>query len=222
MSSGSGLESHVHAHHARVAVDHETGADQEDQRHCYFDDDQRAAQSLTNAAPAASRRLLERFLQVRARDAQSRKHAGKYPRRHRHSEREEQHGRSDRDVLRRRIESGRERNEQPDPDIRHDNSERAADEREQHVLGQELADHAPTAGAERNARRHFGLARHASAQLKIRHVDRGDQQHEPDGAEKKVQRVLVVGGEHFVQRLQADSPIRGVGAACRGRLDVGG
>ena len=79
MSSGSGSEPHVDAHHARVAVDHETGADQEDQRHRNFDDDQRAAQSLANAAPASARRLLERVLQVRARDAQSREQPASIP-----------------------------------------------------------------------------------------------------------------------------------------------
>ena len=37
------VEPHVDAHHARVTVDHEAGADQQDQRHRNFDDDQRAA-----------------------------------------------------------------------------------------------------------------------------------------------------------------------------------
>ena len=59
----------------------------------------------------------------------------------------------------------------------------AAKNGEEQTLGQQLAEHACAAGAQRGAHREFLLARLCARQLKVRHVGGGDAQHERDRTE---------------------------------------
>ena len=63
----------------------------------------------------------------------------------------------------------------------------AAEGRDDHALGQELAQQASGAAAHRGADRELLLAPRVAGQHQVRDVDAGDQQHEDDGAPEQQQ-----------------------------------
>ena len=71
----------------------------------------------------------------------------------------------------------------------------AADERQQHALGQQLPHQPPAAGADRHPDRHLAGARRAAGELQVGDVGAGDQQQERDRAEQQVQ-----AGAHLAAR----------------------
>ena len=81
----------------------------------------------------------------------------------------------------------------------------AAGERQQHAFGQQLADDAAAAGADRGADRDLALPAGGADQQQVGDVGAGDQQHEADRAEQHQQRRPHVPHELSLQRLRRRS-----------------
>jgi len=77
---------------------------------------------------------------------------------------------------------------------------RAAENGEQHTLGQQLAEHAGSAGAQRGAHRQFLVPGLRARQLEVRDVGGGNEQHKGDGAQQQPERAAhFPRAEHFAQ-----------------------
>ena len=76
----------------------------------------------------------------------------------------------------------------------------AADQAEDHALGEQLADQAAATGAERGPHGDLALARRRAREQQVRDVHARDQQHEADGAEQQPERASQVADHRFVQR----------------------
>lgn len=78
----------------------------------------------------------------------------------------------------RQLEIGR--HEPPEQPVREQQSERSAEDREQDALGQQLADEARPAGAERQPDRDLLAPLVRSGEQQVRDIGAGDQKHDPD------------------------------------------
>ena len=76
----------------------------------------------------------------------------------------------------------------------------AAGKREHEALGQDLRDQPSASGAERQAHRHFLLARERSREQQVADVGARDEQHEADRREQDDQRPLGVADQRVAQR----------------------
>ena len=85
-------------------------------------------------------------------------------------------------------------------------SQRAADRREHQALGQELADDAPPAGAQRRPYRQLTRAYRRACQEQVGHVGAADEQHEADDAEEQHRRQAeLAADQRIVHRLEHDA-----------------
>ena len=94
------------------------------------------------------------------------------------------------------------------PSVPNGQAERAADDRQHHALGEQLADDAAARAAERGADRDLALAARGAHQQQVRDVRARDQQHEADGAEQHEQRLPHVADEHLADRIDAERCVR--------------
>ena len=77
----------------------------------------------------------------------------------------------------------------------------AAGQAQQHVLGEQVREHATVAGAERHAHGHFALPRGAADNHQVGDVGAGDQQHQHHRAQQHHQRQLHAAHGAVLQRL---------------------
>ena len=119
---------------------------------------------------------------------QQRRHAEGEARDDRDGEGEQQHLPVERDLERSRDAVGVRGEHRAQAGEAQRRAERAADDGEQHALGQELPQQAPTARAERRADREFPLPRFGAREDQVRQVGAGDEQHESHRALQHPQR----------------------------------
>jgi hypothetical protein len=134
------------------ALDHHAGAHQQDQRQRDFAHDQQAARADADHG-AALPTFLEGVVEGGPACAHGRQRAGEHARENRHTEREQQHSRIDRNLLRPRYLAGEQRRGRGEGPVREQNAERATGGREQQGFGQQLPKHASASRTKRQANR---------------------------------------------------------------------
>jgi hypothetical protein len=87
---------------------------------------------------------------------------------------------------------------------REEQPERAAGDREQHALGQQLPDDPPASGTERRAHGNLALAAHAAREQEVRDVGAGDEQHAGHGAAEQPDRSAHAADHLLLQRNDAE------------------
>src|SRR5207253_929146 len=86
-------------------------------------------------------------------------------------------------------------------------AERAAGERQEGALGEELPYHSPAAGAERHADGNLALPRGGAREHEVADVGGGDQEHERDRAPEDEQRRLRVLDLVLFEQLDVDGVV---------------
>ena len=105
-------------------------------------------------------------------------------------------------------------------------AEDRADGRQQQAFGEQLANQAPAAGAERRADGDFTITPGGARQQEVRDVGAGDEQHDQHRGGEQLQRAPHVADEQLLEREQADVPFRSivdrhVGQGGEGRFECG-
>ena len=172
------------------AAHEQAGPHQQHQRQGHFDDDEHAAEpAAAEAAADPFAGILERFHHVAPGCLQCRHQPEEQRRHHRDEQAESEH----RDVqpddrLARDRAFGDERGDGFRPAVRKQAAESGAARREQHAFDQQLADDAPSAGAEGDANRHLSLARGRSREQHVGNVAARDEEEQSDRRSQCVQR----------------------------------
>ena len=99
------------------------------------------------------------------------------------------------------------RSERVEAPGREGNAERAAGERQEGALGEELPHHAPAAGAERDADGDLALPRGGAREHEVADVGSGDQEHERDRAPEDEQRRFRVLDLMLLEQLDVDGVV---------------
>ena len=86
-------------------------------------------------------------------------------------------------------------------------AQRAADQRQQHIFGQQLPHDAAAGRAHRRADRDLAFSRGGPHEQQVRDVRAGDEQHEGDGANQHEQRRPDVADHPFLQQLHAEAAL---------------
>ena len=183
----------VHGAQRDEGPDEERRANEQHQRQPHFDDDQDGARAvLPEAAAGAVAAFLNRRVEIDARRLQRRYEAEDQAGQQRNRDGEGEHAPVDadppaveadaRDVAR------VQRQQRADADDTQDHADRAAGGRKGDTFGQELADDAAAAGADRGADRHLAPPDGRANEEKIRDIRARDQQDERDRADQHEQR----------------------------------
>ncbi len=195
---------------AREAPHQKARADEQHAGERHFDDDQRVAHAAAAAIDGdRARRGAHRAGQIDAAGVERRRRAEDERGRDRHGQHEEHHAPVDRDErLARQIVR---RHQQLQP-ARHrvagGDAERAAGQREQQTLGQELADDPRSARAERGAHHDLALAGGAARHGDIGEVRAADEQQHADRRHQHVERLAQARVDDEVREaIDGDAPV---------------
>jgi hypothetical protein len=173
---GRAIEAERHAAHLAQAAHEESGADQEHGGERRLHHEQRRPQPVARVAGVAPSRL-ERARHVGARGAQRRHQPGDDAGHDRGEHREADDAQVD--GRRRPMHPAEEeRAQQHAPCPRDEQADRAADQREQEALDEELADEPPARHAEREPHGDLAPARESAREQQVRDVRTGDEEHE--------------------------------------------
>ena len=124
---------------------------------------------------------------------------------------EQQDGRIDRHLVGSREAVGIQAHDGLDARAREDETERAAEQRQQDALGHELAEQPSAAGAERGADRELPASRLGAGDQQVREVGAGDQEHERDRSLEDPDRPPGAADNLLLQRLHLQPmSVRGV------------
>ena len=171
------LESRVNGRQVVDGAEQQAGADCDDDGEGGFNHDEPATQVMAGSTGGAACPGLQHARgDVRA-CVQHGRESEEEPADHRDDDGHEQHTRVDPDVLDARQAVGIGAYECLEAGPRDDHRERAAREREQHTLGQTLAQDRAPAGAERGQDGEFTLTALGAGDEQVRDVGAGDQQH---------------------------------------------
>ena len=159
-------------------------------------------------ADAAAAALAQHVVQIQPRRAQRRHEPEHDARDERDAEREREHASVDADLVESRNLRRAELAEHFDAAIASTSPSDTAERRQQHALGEQLANDALAARADGRANRHLLLPHRGAREQKVRDVAARDEQHEPDGAEQHVQREADVADDLVDERDDADRAAR--------------
>ncbi len=206
------LEAEVGLLQADEAAQQQARADEQHERDGDLRDDQKAARTPdARLGGSAAPRLLEREVEVGLRDLQPRQQSHQQTRRQRDERREGQHPHVHTRLVEPREPQpfGHEREQGFDaPQGQHD-PERAARQRQQNALREQLPHDPPARRAERRAYRHLLVTRRRAREQKVRDVGARDEQHEADRAEEDEQRrARLRPDQSLAQGDEAHAPVR--------------
>ena len=197
----------LNAHDSR---DHETGRDEQHERDRDLADQERAAEAVVLAAGGRfAARILQRIVRGVHRRVHRRYQTHHNADQYRHAERESDHDRIERDLVRARNEVVAQMRQQRQRDCREDEADHSAGEREHQAFDEELRDDAAALGAEREADADFLAPAREAREQQIGDVRARDQQHARDRGEQHAvglalvadEIVLQVAGEHLRRRV---------------------
>ena len=163
----------------------ETGHDEQRHRERDLHPEQRRAKAQAAAVRRAVPTAAQRALRVASAHAPRRQERDREPRHDRHGGCEQQHARVDRHGVDARKVDGRRPDEQREAFARHEETERAADEREHELFEDDAGDEPSAARAERAADRRVAQAADRTGQRQVRQVRARDQHDAADRAEQK-------------------------------------
>ncbi len=199
------VESRRHLLQTDEAVDQQARAHQQHQGESDFRHHQQAAGAgRLHAGGRAAPALTERLGEVGLRDQQRRRQTEGDARQERHRGRERQHAQVELGLGHTRQGLGAERDDQIRAPVGEHHPEHAAHARQQHALGQQLADDARGACAERQPHLDLTLPADGALEQQVGHVHAGDQEHECDGAEQQQECGPQITDHVVEQRADAD------------------
>ena len=196
-----GVEAGARALQVQEAAHEQRRADEQDQRHRHFDDDEAVAQPRAFAALARSAgAVAQRFLQIQAAGLQRRRESEHEAGQRGDHDRVGDDARADLPVDVVRHLAGRHGViEQPDAEVRDRETERRRCETEHHAFDQQLLDQPAAAGAERRADAELALPSRGARQHQVGDVRARDHQHDRHRAHHRQQHEPDVVGNEFVR-----------------------
>ena len=177
----------IDGEHAGEAAGEKAGADEQHDGQRDLRHDQGLSRPFPLAAGHRPLPLVEPFAQPGRRRPRRGDQAEHHGRDDRDAEREREDAAVDRDGAHPRQVWRLQRDERPHPGERDQRAERAGGEREHQRLGQQLADDAPAAGADREAQRELAVPGRGAREIQVRDVEAGDRQQQDRGAEEDQQ-----------------------------------
>jgi hypothetical protein len=221
-----GAEPRVGVKHAVEAAQHQPGSHQQHERHRDLGDHEPVAHAVLAGADAAAAGLLERLVQLRGERAPGRDDPERQPGHDGERRGHPEHDDVDPHLLDARHARRQRRQERLQPEVAEQHAGDGAQQRQQHALGQQLAQHARAAGPEREPHGDLALPVGGAREQQVRDVRARDQQHEGDRAQQQHQRGAHVADHGLVQRLDRHAllgvRVRVLLGEPRGdRLDVG-
>ena len=201
-----GIEAGGYFRQVREALDHQPGADQQDQRQADFGGDEERAPPAA-AAGASAFALFQCFRRVPGRRRKRRDEPEQNAGDNRHAEAEGEDLAIEADLFEAPQAGRRHRHQERDRPRGEQRTERTADDREQHAFGEQLPDQTETARAHRGADGNFARAGRGAREQQVRHIRAADEKEEPDRREEKQQDRPKFADGVFVQRRDANAGI---------------
>ena len=197
------VEARVDPGQPAEAAHQEARPDQQHHRERHLGDDQRAAQpGVRGGAP----HVLEQHVHRGIRGPQRRENAEAHAGQERDGAGEAEGEKVEVDLLAAR-QVRQQRSERVEAPGRERDADRAAGERQEGALGEELPHHAPAAGAERDADGDLALPRGGAREHEVADVGSGDQEHERDRAPEDEQRRFRVLDLMLLEQLDVDGVV---------------
>jgi hypothetical protein len=193
------VEAGPHLLQPLVASNQQPGADQQHDGERHLADDERASRIRAARADGTAAGGANRSRDAAAAGAQRRHEAEQHAGADRDHDREGEHAQIDRHLREARNAGRAERHQRPRAPRGSDEAGGPAEQAEQGALGEELADQAGAARAERRPDGDLARARLRPRQQQVRHVDAGDQQHEADRAKQHEERLPDVAHHPLMQ-----------------------
>src|SRR6267378_2501486 len=185
-----GAETGIDGDEPGKAAEHETGANREQKREGHFRNNKTAAESLMAADTTAERALLERALEVHAREAKRRHETEDDCSKERSEEGEEQNAgvNGDRFAARQRRVLRNKSEEAVQAQMSEEQSGGHAREREKQAFDEELSNEAGTRGTQRGTNSEFAKAAGAAHEEQVGDIGASDEKKETDGGEQNPER----------------------------------